>query len=33
MFKSLYKETEGFRLVSILTPLCMIGTFTALAAG
>ena len=25
MFKSLYKETEGFRLVSILTPLCMIG--------
>ena len=25
MFKTLYKETEGFRLVSILTPLCMIG--------
>ena len=25
MFKSLYKKTEGFRLVSILTPLCMIG--------
>ena len=25
MFKSLYKETEGFRLGSILTPLCMIG--------
>ena len=25
MFKSLYKETEGFRLVSVLTPLCMIG--------
>ena len=25
MFKTLYKDTVGFRLVSILTPLCMIG--------
>ena len=25
MLKTLYKETEGFRLVSILTPVMMIG--------
>ena len=25
MLKTLYKQTEGFRLVSILTPVCMIG--------
>ena len=25
MLKTLYKQTEGFRLVSILTPGCMIG--------
>ena len=25
MLKTLYKETEGFRLVSLLTPLCMVG--------
>ncbi|MEE0801507.1 MAG: ABC transporter ATP-binding protein [Gemmiger sp.] len=28
MFKTLYKETEGFRLVSLLTPICMIGEVT-----
>nr|WP_317401774.1 ABC transporter ATP-binding protein [uncultured Gemmiger sp.] len=25
MFKTLYKEIDGFKLVSVLTPLCMIG--------
>ena len=25
MLKTLYKEIDGFKLVSVLTPLCMIG--------
>ena len=25
MFKTLYKEIDGFKLVSVLTPVCMIG--------